>query len=140
MSTTFLAFLILGCSIFVFFSQEFGKFFKKVFAIWGMKAILPLSAATLLFVMFEPWIVWIAYSFQRSFISLAYAFASILPFPSIAIYISLFVILSFLTIVPGLAIDLWIKRKHFRGFAEKEHLCFFTWLILSLILISGIYS
>lgn len=57
--------IVLTAAIVVFFSQEFGRFFKKIFAIPGAKLIIPLVIASWIIEYYEGWGLWLLWYYKK---------------------------------------------------------------------------
>ncbi len=103
--------VILGCTIAVFFSQEFVAGFKKIFAIPGMKLLLPITLATMLIVYYEAWVLWSLLGAKNTLNSSATVLASSLPFQQHADLIANILLLLILPVLPLVARVLSSKKK-----------------------------
>lgn len=75
-----LALLVLLSSILVFFSEEFGKAIKKLFAIKGAKLIIPLFAASWLIYSYNFWVLWGIFYLREILHNVLNFLVQILPF------------------------------------------------------------
>lgn len=100
-----IALVVLMASIACFFAPEFGRLFKKVFAIPGAKLLIPLFMASWLIVLYEEFGHWLLIHFQIMLHRWVSRLDALLPFEtasiSIARIISLFLIAS---------MPIWIAR------------------------------
>ncbi len=128
------ALVVLICSIFVFFSKEFGNLIKRVFAIPGMKLFLPLILATIVVVNFDSW-VFIALAKTQSFLlRVTTTLTNWLPFQHGASYIADTLLLTGLSILPVIAIRWRVKRKSYRPFQYSYLTSTVIWLIVIVLL------
>lgn len=129
-----IALVVLICSIVVMFSSEFGDFFKKIFALPGMKLFLPLIFVTILVVYYESWF-WIALTgVQRILVEVSEKLASWLPFQRGAVSTSRVLLLMILSLTPALVLDLWLKKRTFHGFQYSYLTTTLIWLLISVLL------
>lgn len=129
-----LALVVLFCSIAVMFSQEIGNFFKKIFAIPGMKLLLPLIVVSLLVVYYEPWVFWGLLHIKTILHTMAATLANWLPFEAAALFLANVIILMGLSILPVLAINIWIKRKSFESFRYSFLTTTIIWIVVAVLL------
>lgn len=75
-----IALIVFLASIAAFFAQEFGRMFKKLFAIPGTKLLLPLLLASWLIVVYEEWGRWLLLRLQVALHSLVHRLHILVPF------------------------------------------------------------
>lgn len=129
-----LSLVVLGCSIVVFFSQEFGNFFKKIFAVPGMKLLLPLILASAVVVDYNNWILWGLLLFKAFLHRFSTMLASWMPFHTGADIVANVLILAGFSILPVLAINFWVKKKTYRSFQYAYLTSTIIWLLVALLL------
>ncbi|KTD20534.1 Uncharacterised protein [Legionella lansingensis] len=128
-----LALLVLFCAIVVFFSNEFANFFKKLFAIRGMKLLLPLILATTLIVLYEHWVSW-GVLYARWLLHVAVTtMANRFPFPG-SLLITKILILMVLAVLPVVVIDFLEKRRRFEPFRYSFITSMIIWLVVAMLL------
>jgi hypothetical protein len=102
---------IFFCAIAVAFSREIGAFVKKLFSVWGVSLMLPLTLVTGLLVIYEPWIqavlLYLGLSLSRS-IELG---SQMLPFSSGASEVIAILLVLLLTLLPLWALNAWSLRQ-----------------------------
>ena len=131
--TITLALVVIVTSIFLFFSQEFGKTGRKIFSIPGVKLLLPLTIASLLIELHEPFFHWLMVKFKLSYHHFTGLIAQEFDLPvSILNALLIFV----LTILPIACLRLWevrYNRPEPRPVTIQSGL--FIWIILAILLI-----
>ena len=105
-----LAMLVFFASIFVFFSQEFIRTFKRIFEIPGAKLVIPLAIGSWLVLTFDYWFLWAIYYCREILQTLLTVLVHIMPFQQGAATIALIILLTVLSVFPVFVID-WIIRK-----------------------------
>lgn len=135
MDMVVLSLVVVGCAIVVFFSQEFGNAFKKLFAIRGMKLLLPLILATGLIVDYEHWVLWGLLHLQAILQGFVTLFAGWLPFQKGADSIAKILILFVSSILPVFAINVWLKKKTYHSFKHAYVISALIWLLVAILLI-----
>lgn len=135
MDMVVLSLIVVGCSIVVFFSQEFGNAFKKLFAIRGMKLLLPLILTTALIVYYEHWVLWGLLHFQTILQGCVTLFAGWLPFQTGASSVAKVLILFVSSILPVFALHVWLKKKTYQSFKHAYVTSTMIWLLVGILLI-----
>ena len=126
--------LVVFCSaILVFFSREFGAFFKKIFAIPGVKLLLPLLLVTGLIVYFETWVLFGLLYLKIALHNLQAFIEAILPFKMGAESTASIIILFGLTLLPVYALNFHSKRKTYEAFKHSVMVSIIIWLLLAII-------
>lgn len=112
-----LAGLIVLLSIAVFFSSEFGAFFKKVFEIPGMILVLPLTGASAIVVSYDYALWYVLEKLQHAFTIISERLAHLLPGGEASMPISQIISLFMLSCVP-----VWIMlvRAKFKKIPEPQ--------------------
>lgn len=117
-----LALIIFFSSILVVFSKEFIQLFKKIFSIKGSKLVIPLLIVS-----------WVIYSFNVLFLSLLFYLREVLnnivlfivkmvPFHQGATSFSLIILLTLLSTVPIIIIDIFSRRrKGYKRYTRYKH-------------------
>ena len=125
--------LVVFCaSIAAFFAQEFGRLFKKFFALPGVKLLLPLILASSLLIIYEEFEYWLLLQFQQTLHQLIFKLDNAVPFEgslSLSRIISLFIIASF---------PIWIAKWSVRRKKYKNPYSGMYWLGLVLWVIAAI--
>lgn len=130
-----IALLVLCSAIVVFFSQEFGEAIKKFFKIPGMKLILPTALASFLVAYYEPWVLWVLLKLKAILYVLAEGIKDILPFETGDWLVAQILLLTALTIIPVLLIDLWSVKKTYERFKHPYLLSTLIWIITAFVLV-----
>lgn len=133
---TTVALIVIICSIVVFFSQEFSDFFKKIYAIPGVKLFAPLIFATVIVVYYSAWLFLGAMTLQRLLLELSHTLTRLLSFSG-AGYLVNCLLLICLTYLPVLAINYWVKRKSYLPFKHAYLVNTILWLIMVLLITTG---
>ena len=130
-----IAIIVFLASIASFFSQEFTRLFKKIFAIPGVKLILPLFLASFIIIFYEEFGQWLLVRFQIFLHKVVVKLDMILPFKtgfiSLGRIISLFIIAS----VP-IWIAEWsaIRKKYQAPHSGTYWLGFVLWIVAAILL------
>ena len=130
-----LALTVFCGSIFVFFSQEFIRLFKKIMSIPSVKLLLPLAFASCCVEAYEDWSRWLLLRLQAGIDQILYHVAALLPLDTRAITIIRIVYLFILAELP-----LWIyiikvkqqRRRHPKPFSYRPGLA--LWLVAAILL------
>ncbi|MBN9226889.1 MULTISPECIES: hypothetical protein [Legionella] len=129
-----LALVILFGAILVFFSEEFGKTIKKLFAIKGAKLIIPLFVVSWLIFSFDFWVLW-AILYLRDMLHAVLNFlVQIMPFQKWAVQVVQVFMLTFLSVVPVLILNFISQKKTFKSYKHPYLTSGIIW-ILSVVLI-----
>ncbi|KTD32990.1 hypothetical protein Lnau_2638 [Legionella nautarum] len=128
------ALVVLLSSIVVFFSKEFSDLFKKIFAIAGMKLLLPLLLVTALIVNFEPWIYMLLTHIQGFLWALSTKLASWMPFQRGANYVANILVLMAFSFLPVMGLQYWVKRKSYHSFPYEGLTITVLWLFFAVLL------
>ncbi|KTD74015.1 hypothetical protein [Legionella tucsonensis] len=130
-----LALVVLLSSIVVFFSDEFIKSFNKIFAIKGAKLFIPLFAASWLVYTYNFWVLW-AIFYVRELLHIVQNFlVSIMPLQKGAVPVVLVFMLTFLSVLPVLILDIFSRRKNFKGYQYPYVTSALIWLLSVFLLI-----
>ena len=122
-------------AIFVFFSQEFVRFNKKVFSIPGVKLLLPLALASWLIEVYEDWGRWVLMRCQSLLHQVLSQIASILPFDKGALAVVHILYLFILAGLPLWSYLLWCQhtgRLHPKPFNYRLSLV--LWAVAAILL------
>lgn len=129
-----LALVVLFGAILVFFSEEFGKTIKKLFAIKGAKLIIPLFVVSWLIFSFDFWVLW-AILYLRDMLHAVLNFlVQIMPFQKWAVQVVQVFMLTFLSVVPVLILNFISQKKTYKSY-KHPHLTSGVIWILSVVLI-----
>ncbi|OCH96975.1 hypothetical protein A8135_04910 [Legionella jamestowniensis] len=135
-----IALVVFSCAILVFFSQEWANFLKKMFAIRGMKLLLPLFIVSLLVVYYEIWVSWGLLRIKWGLHYLAAIIESWLPI-TFALFIANLILLMGLAVLPVALANIWIKHKSFESFKYAFVTSMIIWLLVAILLtVSYSYS
>lgn len=111
-----LALVVLLSAIIVFFSEEFIALFKKFFAIKGAKLFLPLFAASWFIYSFNFWVLWAIFYVREILHDVLDFLVRIMPFQKGAQSVALVFMLTVLSVIPVLILDVLKRRKSFKGY------------------------
>lgn len=129
-----LALVVLFGAILVFFSEEFGKTIKKLFAIKGAKLIIPLFVVSWLIFSFDFWVLW-AILYLRDMLHAVLNFlVQIMPFQKWAVQVVQVFMLTFLSVVPVLILNFISQKKTYKSYKHPYLTSGVIW-ILSVVLI-----
>lgn len=130
-----LALVVFAGAIFIFFSQEFMRTLKKIFAIKGAKLLLPLAIASWLVFNFDFWFLWIIYYTREVLQALFSPINWFIPVHWGSASLALVVFLTLIATVPIVIID-WIMRKRtYKTFPHPYFASTLIWLISSFLMI-----
>ncbi|MCW8410094.1 hypothetical protein OQJ13_14030 [Legionella sp. PATHC035] len=130
-----LTLLVLFGSILVFFSEEFIKTIKKIFAIKGAKLIIPLFVASWLIFSFDLWVLWAIYYLREMLHDILNYLVQIMPFQNWALQVVLVFMLTFLSVVPVLVLDFLSRRKTFKSYQHPYVTSSIIWVLSVFLLI-----
>lgn len=129
-----LAIGIFSCAIMVIFANEFGSLFKKIFAIRGAKLFLPLIGASLVAVLYEPWLLMSLLYLKETLFAIIKLLASIFPFHFGAFSIAAVAVIMILTVFPVYVLNIISIRKTHFSFAWAQILNALLWLFFMILL------
>ncbi|WP_412755841.1 hypothetical protein [Legionella bozemanae] len=130
-----LAWVVLLSAILVFFSEEFIKAFNKFFAIKGAKLFVPLFAASWLIYTFTFWCLWAIFYVREILYEVENFLVGIMPFQEIAVPVVLIFMLTFLSVVPVLILDILSRRKKYKGYQYPYVTSGIIWLLSVFLLV-----
>ncbi|MCE0723154.1 MULTISPECIES: hypothetical protein [Legionella] len=130
-----LALVVLLSSILVFFSEEFIKAFNKLFAIKGAKLLIPMFAASWLIYTFTFWCLWAIFYLREMLHEILNFLVRIMPFQQGAVSAVLIFMLTFLSVVPVLILDILSRRKRFKGYQYPYVTSGVIWILSVFLLI-----
>ena len=130
-----LALLVLLGSILVFFSEEFIKMFKKLFAIKGAKLLIPLFLASWLIYTFDFWFLWVVFYLREMLLYILIFLTSIMPFQKGAESVALVILITVASVVPVLILDIQSRRKSFRGYKYPYVTSWVIWILCVVLLV-----
>lgn len=131
-----LAMVVLFASIAVFFSQEFIRTFKKIFAIKGVKLFLPLFLASWLIFTFDYWSLWCVYYYREILQAILIFLIQIMPFQQAAEPIALIILLTVISVLPVFLIDFFMRKKTFKGYKYPNVTSALILIVSSVILLA----
>lgn len=130
-----LALLVFLGSILVFFSEEFIKMFKKLFAIKGAKLFIPLFLASWLIYTFDFWFLWAVFYLRETLLYIMFFLTSIMPFQKGADSVALIILLTAVSVVPVLILDIQSRRKNFKKYKYPYVTSWIIWILCVVLLI-----
>ena len=130
-----LALVIFAAAIMILFSQEFIRTFKKIFAIKGAKLLLPLFIGSWLVLNFDYLCLWGFYYYQEILNAIAVFFAGLIPIQSIARPLVLIIILTLISVVPVVLLDLYLVKKTFKHYEYPYLTSTLIWIITATMFI-----
>ena len=129
-----LALVVFFAAIFVFFSQEFIRTFKKVLAIKGAMLLIPLAIASWLVYSFDYWALWAIYYYRELLKGVLTFLMRITPLYQISSSVAIILLLTFISVVPVFLLD-WIFRKRtYKSYPYPYLTSTLIWLISALSL------
>ncbi|MDI1352380.1 MAG: hypothetical protein PSV35_06365 [bacterium] len=131
-----LAMVVFFAAICCFFSQEFIKTFKRIFAIKGATIILPIAFASWFVFTFDYWLLWAVYYIrevlQKGVASLTY----IIPFNNeVASSIALITVLTAISVVPVFILNLYIRKKTYKPYPYPYITSTLIWISATVLLV-----
>lgn len=127
------ALVVVCCAIIVFFSEEWTNVFKKIFAIRGMKLLLPLFLVSMLVVYYDPWITWALLETKRFLHHIAEIITNKLNH-RYALWVANVAILMGISVLPVFIANFWIKHKSFEAFRHAFFTSMMLWLLVAILL------
>lgn len=122
-----IALVVFLSSIVAFFAEEFGRMFKKIFAIPGAKLLLPLAFASWLIEVYEDWGLWLLVWFQALLNQALHKLSTFMPFERGSI--SLIQII-YLFLIGSLPIWIFRYRAIRKGSRKPQPFSYWLGLIL----------
>ncbi|KTD61507.1 hypothetical protein [Legionella spiritensis] len=126
--------VLLGTSILVFFSQEFGKAAKKLFSYPGVTWCLPVFLASFLVVSYEHWVLWGLLKIKALLHLFVEWIVDILPFTTGEFLVAKLLVLMVLTILPVWALNIRSIRKTFKPYKHPYLLSALIWITVAMLL------
>lgn len=127
--------ILLG-AIAVFFSQEFLGVIKKIFAIKGVKLFLPLLAASWFVFSFGDWGIWAITYYREILVAILSFIVSIIPFPQIAEYVALVIVLTLISVLPVYLIDLFMHKRSYKSYNYPYITSTFLFIVSTFVLLA----
>lgn len=131
-----LALVVIGASIAVFFSQEFMRTFKRIFALPGVKLFAPLIFASWLVYTFDHWVLWGVFYYRETLFACFHFFEDLLPIHAWTQPILLVLFIWGVTILPVLALDYYCRRKSHHGYPYPVVTSVIIFIITSILLLA----
>ncbi|KGP63376.1 hypothetical protein EP47_02170 [Legionella norrlandica] len=130
-----LALVILLAAIVVFFSQELIGIIKKIFAVKGVKLIVPLGVASWLIYNFDYLFLWVMYYIREVLQVLLSLLTFIIPLGQYSGVVALIILLATLSVVPVLLVDLVIRKKTYKEYAYPYLTSTLIFILCTMILL-----
>ncbi|MBN9231250.1 MAG: hypothetical protein BGO90_03620 [Legionella sp. 40-6] len=111
-----LALVVICASIMVFFSQEFMRTFKRIFALPGARLLLPILFASWLVYTFDYWVLWAVFYYRETLFTGLHFLEGILPAYAWTLPAIVVCLIWCVTILPVLALDYYYRRKSHHGY------------------------
>ena len=121
--------LILSSAVLIFFAREFAEAFRTVFAVPGVKLVLPLLLVTQLIFWIEPWFLFAIQSLCDFLLLLQQSLASFFLVSRITQFLTQAIVICLLTVLPVWILDAWSFRRTFKPFPYKPILAAMLWLM-----------
>lgn len=129
-----LALVVFAAAIAVFFSQEFIKVFKKIFALKGAQLFLPLAVASWTVHAFEDFFLWLIYYYKVCLNTVLYWIALVIPLGDYSYPMGCILLLTAVSVVPVVVWD-WVTHKRtFKWYQYPYFASTLLWLITSILL------
>lgn len=130
-----LAILVFFASIIVFFSQEFIRMFKRIFAIWGAKTIIPLAVASWAVFTFDYWFLWAIYYYKELLQRSCDFLTELMPFQQGAALVAAIILLTVISVAPVYFLDLFLRKRTYKHYKYPYVTSTMIWLISSELLL-----
>ena len=135
MIVTTLALVVFCSSIVAFFSQEFSKMFKKIFAIPGVLLLAPLALASWLIEIYEDWGAWLLLWIQAGLHQFLHKLSVLVPFESHSLSFFRIVYLFLIASLPVWISRLMALRKGYRAPQTSTYwVGLILWIIAAILL------
>lgn len=131
-----LALVILCSSIVVFFAQEFRTLFVNIFAIKGVKLVLPLLIASWLIYAFQYWALLGVSYFRELIRGGADLLMQVMPFQKFAEEIAHISLLFALSIIPVLLIELYLRHRTHKGYKYRRLFSALIFVVSAILLLA----
>ncbi|MDR3443142.1 MAG: hypothetical protein P4L65_09005 [Legionella sp.] len=129
-----LAAVIFIASIVVFFSQEFIRTFKKMYAIKGVALFFPLIVASWLVYTFDYWVLWAAYYCRELLGQDVIYITRILPWNQWVEEAALIILLTAVSVLPVVLLNFWSIRKTHKPYPYPYFTSSVIWIICAVLL------
>ena len=130
-----LAAVVFCAAIFVFFSQEFIRTFKKIFAIKGAILILPLAAASWIIFNFDNWVFLGIYYCRDVLHAIVTFLTRIIPLGQASSYVASILLLTVISVGPIFLLDWYFLKKTYKPYPHPYLTSTLIWLVSAFILI-----
>lgn len=124
-----LAAVIFFASIFVFFSQEFIRTFKKIFAIKAVALFLPLLIASWLIFTFVHLFLWTAYYYREMLQAVLTFLVYLMPFHQQAKSLAMIILLTVISVLPVILIDLFVRQRTYQPYKYPYLTSTIIWIV-----------
>lgn len=136
-STMITLFLVICCTaIFCFFSQEFNRLFKKIFAVRGAKLILPLAIGSYVVYTFDFLILDILFYIRDKLNTIVTFLNHTLPHSPHTEDMILIILLTAVSLVPVGILHFLSYRKTHKPYPHPYLVSTLIWIICAILLIS----
>ncbi len=130
-----IALVVFCASIAAFFAQEFGRMFKRFFAIPGVKLLVPLIVASWFIEIYEEWGLWLLLRIQVWLHQFVYKLHALIPFEKGSLPFTKIVYLCFVASLPLLISQLASIKKWRRKRPPQTYwLGLVLWVIAAILL------
>ncbi|MBL7479462.1 hypothetical protein [Legionella bononiensis] len=131
-----LALVIFAAAIMILFAQEFIRTFKKIFAIKGAKLFLPLLLGSWLVLNFDYLCLWGFYYYQEILNAIVVFLAGLIPIQSIARPLVLIIVLTLISVVPVVLLDLYLVKKTYKHYEYPYLTSTLIWIITAVMFLA----
>ena len=130
-----IALITFFASIAAFFAQEFGRMFKKLFAIPGMKLLLPLILASWVIIVYEEWGLWLLLRTHIATHQLIHRLHALVPFEQGSLPFTKVIFLFLMATLPIWFFELAALRKGRRKRIPRTYwIGWVLWVIAAILL------
>lgn len=133
-----LVLIVCIASIFCFFIQEFIGLFKRIFAIKGVKIILPLALASGLVYLNTPFVLWHLYFIRDVLDNALLNLMYFIPLHTGKESLALIILLTLLAVLPSVLLNLYSKKYHNKPYPHSYLASTYIWVITVILLFSKI--
>lgn len=130
-----LAMVVFMGGIFICFSQEFIRVFKKILEVKGAKLILPLMLGSLLVAQFDLIILWGLYYYREVLTSVVLFVNHPFATSPLAYPIILIILLTLISVIPVLLLELFWWKRSYKHYPLPNLTSIILWIVSSFVMI-----
>lgn len=126
-------FLVILCTIIVLFSEDFAKVGKKIFAIKGMKLLLPIFAVSAVIIDYFSFFIWILDLLVNGLAIIKGELASLIPFGNFSPSIAMIMLLMTVVLILGPLMTFILRLTGHRPFIYRQQLLLVVWAVMAVL-------